>query len=174
MQETTLVTIEQSAKAFAADRAALAEAVTQLNSSIEALKRRALPRLQRLLTAAAETHAGLQSQIGAARHLFVSPRTLVMHGIKLGLRKGAGCLEWDDPDQVVRLIEKYFNPAQAQLLVKTTKRPIRKAIEDLDAATLKRLGCRIEESGEQVVIQPADGEVDRVVAALLAEASEEL
>jgi hypothetical protein len=168
MQETTLALIERTAKAFAADRKAVAQAVTQLNASIEDLKRRALPRLQRLLAAAAQTQAGLRQEIAGAQHLFVSPRTLVLHGIKLGLRKGAGCLEWDDPDRVVRLIERYFAPAQAQRLIRTTRQPNRKAIEDLDAATLKKLGCRLEETGDQVVIQPADTEVDKLVTVLLA------
>ena len=167
--ETTLVTIETSAKTFAADRRQLVEAVTELNAQIEDLKRRAMPRLKRLIATAAESHALLYAQIDGARPLFTSPRTILMHGIRLGLRKGSGKLEWDDPDQVVRLVEKYL-PDQAEVLIKTKKSPIKAALEELDVTTLKKVGCRVQDTGDQVTIKPADSEVDKIVTALLASA----
>jgi hypothetical protein len=74
---------------------------------------------------------------------------------------------------VVTLIEKSFPKAQADLLIKTTKKPIKKALEDLDVGALKRIGCRVVETGDEIVIKPADSEVDKIVTALLADAIDE-
>jgi hypothetical protein len=173
MPDISLADIELAAKAFAADRAILAEVVDGLNDDIEGLKRHALPVIKRRVAHAAESQAVLMSLVDKARHLFVQPRTVIFHGIKVGLHKGSGGITWDDDATVIRLIEKHFTKAQAELLIKTTRKPIKKAIEDLDIADLKRIGCRIEETGDAIIIKPTDSHVDKLVNALLKDALEE-
>ena len=170
--EITLPVLELAAKQFAADRADLAAQVQNLNSAIEALKRSAVPLIKRRVNAAAESHAKLSALIDQARHLFVKPRTIVCHGIKLGLQKGKGGIDWDDDEKLIQLIKKNFSQDEADLLVKTTEKPIVSALEDLDVATLKWLGCRVLDTGDQVLIKPADSQVDKLVTALLKDALE--
>ena len=90
----------------------------------------------------------------------------------MGFRKGTGGIDWSDDDQTVKLIEKHFPKTQAELLIKTTKKPIKKALADLDVADLKRIGCTVESTGDVVFIKPADSTVDKHVNALLKEAME--
>lgn len=171
--ETTLLTLDPLARAYAEKRETLASIVTLLNTQVEALKAAALPDIKRAVAKAAEKQVALSNAIDGARHLFVSPRTIVMHGIKLGLRKGSGGIDWEDDAKVVALIEKLFPKAQAELLIKTTKKPIAKALEDLDVATLKKIGCTVEDTGDIIVIKPVDTAVDKIVTALLKNATEE-
>lgn len=100
--------------------------------------------------------------------MFDTPRTVVFYGIKVGLQKGKGAIEWDDDAQVVKLIEKHF-PEQADVLIKTTKKPVKKALAQLTVAELKKLGIVVEETGDQVVIKSTDSEIDKLVNALLKE-----
>ncbi|MEN6533058.1 MAG: hypothetical protein ABFD89_05305 [Bryobacteraceae bacterium] len=172
-QEITLATIEQSAKQFAADRAELASEVQTLEAQIQALKQAALARIKRRVAKAAESQSALSNLIDGARHLFIKPRTIVMHGIKLGLQKGRGGISWEDDARLVNRIKQLFSKSQAELLIKTTERPIAKALEDLDASDLKKLGVTIEATGDVVVIKPVDGDVDKLVSALLKDAVEE-
>jgi hypothetical protein len=58
---------------------------------------------------------------------------------------------------------------QDDLLIKITKKPIAKALADLDVSDLKRIGCRVEATGDIVVIASTDSEVDKLVKALLAD-----
>ena len=171
--EITLATIETGTRKFAADRDELTTCVTNLNNTIEALKRHAIPQIKRRVAAAAESQAALESLVDRARHLFVQPRTVIFHGIKVGLQKGRGGIDWDDDTKVVELIERHFSKAQADLLIKTTRKPIKKALEDLDIATLKKLGCRVDDTGDTIIIKATDSAVDKLVNALLKDATEE-
>lgn len=168
---TQLTDIEPSAKAYAEARAKVAEIVTQLNDGIEALKRSHMPALKRAITRAAEKHDQLKQIIEANPALFVKPRTVIYHGVKLGLKKGTGGITFDDADQVVRLIKKHF-PEQADVLVITTEKPSKDALAQLTVAELKKVGCNSVEAGDQVVIKPTDSEVDKLVDTLLKGATE--
>ena len=168
----TLPEIDYLTNLFATARADLADLVGVLNEEIERAKRKKLAEIKRLVARCADKHAALKAAIESAPELFQKPRTVVFHGIKVGFRKGTGSVDWEDDDQVVRLIEKHF-PEQLDLLVKTTKMPIKKGLLQLSVAELKKIGCTAEETGDVVVIKPTDSEVDKVVNALLKDATEE-
>lgn len=170
---TSLAEIESRTKRYADARGALLQIVQHLNDTIEALKRTHLPEIKRLVGRTAEREAELRFAIETAPELFERPRTQIFHGVKVGFRKGSGGIDWEDDDQVVALIEKHFAEDEAALLIKTTKKPIAKALEDLEVATLKKLGCTVESTGDVVVIKPTDTAVDKIVNALLKDAVEE-
>jgi hypothetical protein len=173
MSEISLATIESQAKAYSQERIRLASLVTILNAQLEAIKRKALPAIKRAVAAAAEERSKLGALVDTSHHLFVKPKTVVFHGIKVGLRKGSGGIDWEDDAKVVALIKKHFSKTEAELLIKTTEKPIAKSLSGLDVADLKKLGCTVEDTGDVVVITAVDGEVDKIVNALLKDATEE-
>ena len=168
---TKLTDIEPTAKAYAEARAKVAEIVTDLNSGIEALKRSHMPSLKRAIAKAAEKHDQLKQIIEANPTLFVRPRTVIYHGVKLGMQKGKGGISFDDAEQVVRLIKKHY-PEQADVLVVTTEKPAKDALAQLTVAELKKVGCTVVDAGDAVVIKPTDSEVDKLVDTLLKGATE--
>ena len=105
----TMIEIEQHTKDFADRRASLAAAVDELNEAIEALKRKHMPVINRRVAGAAEAHAALKELIECSAALFGKPRTVVVHGVRVGFQKGKGKIEYDDGDQVVKLIRKHFD-----------------------------------------------------------------
>lgn len=167
----TLNEIDNLTKRYADRRAALAELMESLESEIEALKRRRLPAIRRASEVAANERAALQCAIEDSRELFVRPRTVVLHGIKIGIVKGKGKIEWDDEDQVVTLIEKKL-PELADTLLKTTKKPIKAALAELSAAELKKIGVTVEDAGDVALIKPAASDIDKLVDRLLAESAD--
>ena len=164
--------IEARARRYADAREKIAAIVTDLNAGMEALKREAMPGLKRAIASAVEHHDQLKAMIEASPELFVRPRTVTFHGVRLGYMKGKGGVAWDDPERVVLLIERHF-PEQLDILCKTTRKPAKEAIANLDVAALKKIGCRVVASGDQVFIKPVDGAVDKMVDALLKAATEE-
>lgn len=170
---TTLNEIEARAKLYAEARERLAGIVADLNAGIEALKRQAMPELKRAIARASTHHDQLRSLIDNAPELFVRPRSVVFHGIKLGFQKGKGKIEWDDADQVVRLIKKHF-PDQADVLIVTSEKPAKDALNNLTVAELKKLGISVIEGGDAIFIKPTDSAVDKMVDALLKDATEEV
>jgi hypothetical protein len=167
----TLADIETRAKRYAEARERVVAIVTALNEAMDLLKKTELPKLRKAIATAAEHHDALKALISAAPGLFVKPKTLTLHGLRLGYMKGKGKIAWDDPEQVVRLIRKHF-PEQADVLIATTEKPIKDALNGLTAAELKKLGISVSEGGEAVIIKPVDGAVDKLVDALLKDATE--
>ena len=169
----TLADIEARARKFAEAREKLCGIVMDLNQGMEALKRQAMPQLKQAIARAAEHHDQLKALIEAAPELFVKPRTVVFHGIKLGYLKGKGGITWDDADAVVAAIQKQL-PEQAEQLIRWTGKPLKEAINQLDVASLKKIGCRVVDTGDEVVIKPVDGVVDKMVDALMKGATAEV
>ena len=168
----TIAEIEHCTRLYAAAHKALAERVAALQETLDAAKRAALPEIRAAVNKAAEREAELQRLIEAGAGHFEKPRTHIFHRIKIGFRKGSGGIGWEDDAHVVALIKKHFPKAQAELLIRTTEKPIAKALAELEVSELKRIGCTIESTGDVVVIKPTDGDVDKIVAALLKGAAE--
>lgn len=154
------------AEALARTRAQLAELVQALEDGLHHLKADAMPRIREQIDRAAAAWAALEAEIAAHPELFVKPRTVAMHGIKFGYAKGKGSVEIADDDRTVMLIKRHL-PDQADVLIAVRETPIKDAIANLPAADLKRIGVNVKDTGDQVVIRPADGAIDKIVKALI-------
>lgn len=158
--------IAARAKTFADARDKLQQLVDALNEGLEQLKRDNLPGIRRQVNRVAQLQAELTELVKGAPEHFVKPRTLVLHGIKLGFQKEPGSIAFDDADKVVELIEKKL-PDLAELLIKTEKKPLKKGLQQLTVQQLKSIGCTVTDAGDRVVVQAVDGAVEKLVTALL-------
>lgn len=168
----TLEDLTRRAARLAAARDRLGNILGALNADIQALRDRAMPLAQPAIDAAAAEKKALEAEIQANPHLFEKPRTMVASGIKFGLAKGRGEIDIPDPKRTVTLIKKHL-PEQASVLIDTKETPAKAAIGQLSAADLKRIGCEVRDSGDRVVIAPADSEVDKLVRQLMKAALDE-
>jgi hypothetical protein len=174
MSEVTLGTIEAKAKAYADRRGMLRDCLQQVERELAAIKKRHMKELKRHIALTADCETALRAAIQSAPDLFARPKTQILHGIKVGFRKGPGGLDWEDDDDLVRRIEKLFpddDEAERYLIVK--KKPSAEALEDLDAAQLKRLGVAVIDVGDEVVIKPVETDIEKLVKALLKGAIDE-
>jgi len=163
---TTLNDIERLTLTYKAARDQLAGRVDALQDEIERIKRRAMPGIKNAVARTKEAEHSLATAIEGAPELFKRPRTVIFNGVKVGLAKGKGEIRYQDADQVLKLIRKHL-PDQADVLIAIKETPVKKALTQLSAAELKRIGVTIRETGDMVVIKPTDSEVDKVVNALL-------
>lgn len=158
--------ITDKARVFADARARLAEAVDALNASIEALRREQLPAIKRHLRRTFEAEQALRGLVELHPALFVKPRTLVLHGIKVGLQKGKGVVRFKSAARVVQLIEQRM-PDMADVLIDTVKTPSKTALSKLTVQQLRSIGCEVDDSGDQVVVRATDTAIDKLVNALI-------
>ncbi len=158
--------IENSAKRLRGARDVLTERATTLQAEIEAATRRKLPGLRSAVANVAQADADLKAAIDHAPELFRKPRSVVLHGLKLGYQKGKGKIDWEDDAQVVKLIRRHF-PEQFDVLCKTTEKPVKAALANLSVAELKKLGVSVEETGDVVFVTDSTAGVDKLVKALL-------
>lgn len=171
---STLAEIEQATKTFADHRELLALRVENLHTEIEALKRERMPEIKTAAADAANAKSTLAGIIDDSRALFIKPKSIIISGIKVGLQKGKGGLDYEDEENVIRLIRKHVPAQQQELLIKTIEKVIKTALKDLDVATLKKIGVTVQGPGDVVLIKPVDSDVDKIVSAMLKEAAGEM
>lgn len=169
--DVTLSSIEYECRLYAQAREALASEVTALNDELEKLKRAKMARIKALVARAAERHAGLKATIEDAPGLFVKPRTVQFHGIKVGYQKGRGGLAIHDEELTLKKINSVLDCPENY--IRTVEKPNKEALEQLPAADLKKLGIEIINATDEIVIKPTDSAVDKIVNALLKDATEE-
>ncbi len=164
----TLIQISELARPYAETRAELAFKLGVLEDELMAAKHRHLPDIRKVLARAQTQRDKIITAVNQSPTLFEKPKTQMFHGIRIGFQKAKGAITWDDESMVVKLIKKFF-PDRTDDLIKTTEKPVKATLQNLSAADLKRLGVQVVESGEEVVIRPMDGELDKLVDRLLAD-----
>lgn len=165
--------IETLTAAYAAERDALAALVTDMNDAIEQIKRQRLAAIKLAVQKARQAQDELHAVIESAPELFEKPRTRTLHGIKVGFTKQRGSVEFDDEAKVIERIRSLLPKDQAELLIRVRESVHKPAVYDLTVADLKRLGIRVTADSDAVVLKSVDGEVDKLISALLAEDAEQ-
>lgn len=169
---TEINQIEAQTKRYAEIREQLGTCVATLNDGIEQLKRAQMPEIKRLVKRLAEQHDKLQQMVAGSPELFEKKRTLIIHGIKVGIVKGKGTIEIENTERTIALIEKQL-PELAETLIAVKKSPVKTALAQLSVADLKKIGVKVIETGDEVVIKATDSDVDKLVARLVAGAVNE-
>ena len=160
-----LFEIETQVIEYAKARQRLVDKCNGLQQAVDALKRGAKVDIRDAAMAAAEKKTRLEGAILAGKELFERPKTMILHGVKIGLQKGKGKLDWEDADLVVKLIKKHM-PELVDTCIQVTEKPIKGALENLSVAELKKIGVTAEDTGDQVVVKPVESEVDKLIKKL--------
>jgi hypothetical protein len=168
----TMNQIEKLTKEYAEARRKLSDMVNACEKELSEVKRLHIPRIKRAVEAAAEKQSALYAAVEQKPDFFEKPRSVIFYGIRVGYQKGKGELQWEDTEQVIKLIKKHF-PEQADILIKTKEEPARNALAKLSVHDLKRIGVTVIETGDQVLIKSTDSEIDKLVNALLKDEIEE-
>ena len=155
------------AKAVSDTNAELHEWLQLIREEQRKAGRRRLPGLKRRVAAASAARDEMREHIEAHPEEYEKPRTRALHGVKFGLRQLPGRLEID-AESAIPLIRRFF-PERYKDLVKTTTRLQAAALKALKPAELARIGGRIVELGDEVVIAIPKSPVDKLAEALMAD-----
>lgn len=164
----TLGTVERLAQGYATARTALADELAQLQADLESVKKTRMRKIKGLAAVAAEAEASLRAAVEQGEELFKKPRTLTLHGVKVGYRTAPGRIVWDDEETVMRLIRQRLKD-QADVLIRENPKVSKDALKTLTAQDLARIGCRIEGAGDQVVLAMADDQIEKMLSKLISE-----
>ena len=169
---TTHEELQKRAAAVSLARDALAAIQREMNSELAAVTRRHEPYLRKACRALAAGENRMRELIASTPALFVKPRTHVVDGVKYGLQKAKGKMTWSDDAQLCGRIDKLVDEGtlsdeQRGLLIVTTEKPVAKALEQLDAKVLKRLGVTVSADSDEVVLKSVDSAIDKAIATLL-------
>jgi hypothetical protein len=157
--------IESLCARLASESETLAADVAALQADLEEVKRKHLVTLKRSARLVATLEAQLHAAVEACPDKFRKPRTLILHGIKVGYTVAKGKLEFADEQAVVAAIKRHWK-SDADLLIKTTESPRKDALRELPATDLAKIGCSIVGAGEATVVKRLDGDVEVLINSL--------
>lgn len=163
---TTIAEITKRAEALSAARAQLAFAVGIVHDAIRQLQRDKMPELKKAAAKAKDAAAALLADIKANPTLFADPRSYTVYGIKFGMRKGSGTMQWEDDETVVKLIRKHLED-QADILIHVEESPVKAALNQLDVKQLKMIGVTVESTGDVAFAKDETSDIDQVLKALV-------
>jgi hypothetical protein len=167
-----ILSVDVAARKYADARDVLSRHIDNFNDALKDLRRQHLPDIKRSAGVAAQRKSELAAAVVDARAAFDDPKTQVLHGIRVGFEKGKGRVTFDDEGSVTARIDQVFRQEADQYLI-ITRKPSKAALLTLDAGMLKRLGVKIESDGDQVVIRATGTDIDKLVAKILEEGTEE-
>lgn len=164
--------IEQLTGAYANALQEADEVRIEIEDEVARIKRRHLARLRRRAAKAKDAHDALLNAIRESASLFEKPKTRTFHGIQVGYRKQPGALSWADDEKVVAKIKSLF-ATQTDVLIKTTEKPVRAALAQMPADSLKRLGITVVATGDEPVIKSVIGDIEKLIDAIVGEVGDE-
>jgi len=165
-----ILVLDALAKKYATARNDLSSRVNDFNLALEKLRKEHMPKIQAAVAKCATAKDELQRETGQHPSLFIKPRTIAMHGIKVGFQKGTGALEWDDEAKVIAKIRELAPLSiDDELLIVTTEKLNAKGLELLRGDELKKLGVRVVDPADAVFIKAAGTDVDKLVKKILKE-----
>ena len=166
----TLASVEALAARLADSTNALDETLSEFQRELQAVNDKYLRPLKKLAAETAMAEAELHGAIERAPQLFEKPKTLTMHGLKFGFSYSKGKLVWDDEATVIKLLRKRFKGEEELLatVIRTTEEVNKDGVKalKLDTDELARLGMRIEGEGDDVLIDRAAGDIEKLLARL--------
>ncbi len=169
----TMQDIEKQTREFAAAKRQLDDIMAEINTEVEGLKKKYLPRIRTVMNQVTARHGDLYREIAENPGLFTKPRTQVFDGVRVGYTKGKGALQIEDPELTIKLIKKHL-AEQADILIRTFEEPAKAAIKKLDEAQQKKIGVAIEGKEDRVVIEETDSQINKILSSLLKFQVEEL
>ncbi|MFV0678972.1 hypothetical protein [Ottowia sp.] len=173
---TPIESMRKKAADYAAQRDKLAALVQAMKDEMSTIERGAMPDILRAARRISALHNDLAGQISASPECFDKPRTLVVDGLKFGLQKQKGSITWDSDEQLIKradgLLDKgVISGDEYGALIRTERRVNAAALALLDGGTLKRLGASVASDTDAVLIKSTDGAVQKMVAAIVREAT---
>ncbi|MES9873124.1 MAG: hypothetical protein ABW146_08430 [Candidatus Sedimenticola sp. 6PFRAG7] len=167
---TTLTDIERTAKHYANKRQILRERLDAYEDELRKIKLRHYKGIRAAQIAASQAEDRLHIAIESAPELFQKPKTHNLNGIRCGYQRSKGKIE--TTAKTCDLIRKHL-PDQADVLIKSTEAPISKALDQLSAAELKKIGAKVIPGKDRIHIKATDSDLDKLVDALMKEAREQ-
>ena len=163
----TMNEIERLTAEYARRRDDLRETVDAAQKEMDRVKRSHRAALRRRAGAAADVRAVLLAAIEAGKELFAKPRTRLLSGIRVGWFKRPDRIEVEDESAAIAAIRRKLSAEQADQLIQARERLNRRALRELSARDLMRIGVEAVMDVEEPIAKPADSAIDKLVDALL-------
>lgn len=166
----TISDLEKHARIYVLSTNALSVAMKEQETELNQIKEKYADRIKSAVTDVALNHEVLCDLVATSPDLFKKPKTMIVHGLRLGFIKRKGKLILSlSQDAIVAKLKTLFGLG-VDRYVKTTHKLKKGELSSLPADQLKKLGISVSATGDAVVVKFDESDSEKFVAALLAEA----
>lgn len=162
--------IERAARDFSAKSKTLRNYHEQLNSEIDAIKSKYLEDIKTASVEAGESYQMLLTLINDASDLFKDKKSMTVSGVKFGYQKKKGKLEIVNEDATIAKLKELYGD-NASLYINTKISVVKKALDNLPASDLKKLGVNIVQDTDVAFVKLTDDEVQKLIEAMIKESA---
>lgn len=162
--------IERAARDFSAKSKTLRNYHEQLNSEIDAIKSKYLEDIKIASVEAGESYQMLLTLINDASDLFKDKKSMTVSGVKFGYQKKKGKLEIVNEDATIAKLKELYGD-NASLYINTKISVVKKALDNLPASDLKKLGVNIVQDTDVAFVKLTDDEVQKLIEAMIKESA---
>lgn len=158
--------LEQLCRNYSQAHSVLARKISDVHEEIGKVKRRHLYRIKASASMAARLKSELLEYVGDHLDEFEKPRSRTFHGVKVGLQKGRGKVVCANKNFTIRAIERR-HPELVDVLLKTTRTPLLRGLQQLEARQLAALGVEIVQTGSKIIVRHVDSEIEKMIDAYM-------
>jgi hypothetical protein len=158
--------IDLAAESHRHDLDRVRDLVAKLDAEITAVKTTYLGQIRQATARARASRQRLADAVVADPSALGGLKTIVLHEIRCGWRKDKDKLQIPNPSGTCLAI-KALLPAMVSSLIKVTEAPVALAIGRLDEEVLAKIGAHWQRGTDRLLVEPVDGDIDRLVNALI-------
>ena len=171
---TTLLTIQAQTEFVAKRRREALDYAAQVETQLQAVRDSHKNTLTKLIKSWTKAHEDLHTLLSSSESLFVSPKSFVFDGIKVGFQVGKATIDIDDKAELVRTLQVLIDTeddaqdvAGYQACLRTVVTPHEPSLLRLPPHHLIQLPLTVKPATNDVLIKPVDTDTTKAVDALI-------
>ncbi len=162
--------LEQAAKEFATSSRILRNLKENLDTEIDAIKNKYIDNIKNASVKAGEDYQLLLNLVSESETLFKDKKSITLNGVKFGFQKKKGKIEIINEEATINKLKELYND-EAKLYLNTKISVSKKALDNIPAGDLKKLGINIIEDTSEAFVKLTDDEVQKLIEAMIKESA---
>lgn len=170
MATVKLNELETAAKEFSAASKILRNIKEELDTEIDAVKAKYSTAFAEASKNAGEAYQMLLTLVEGSEELFSDKKSMSINNVKFGYRKKAGTINIDNETFTIDRLQELF-PKDADKYLSKKISISKKALNNLTAAELKKIGVNVIQDSSEAFVKLTDDEVQKLIDALVKESA---
>lgn len=172
MATVKLNELESAAKEYSSSCRILRNLKECLDNELEKIKLKYTEQFAEASKNAGEAYQMLFTLVSASEELFQDKKSMSISGVKFGYQKKKGKIEIDNEEFTINKLQELF-PDNADMYLSKKISVSKKALDNLAAADLKKIGVNIIQDSSEPFVKLTDDEIQKLLDAIIKEAAKD-
>ena len=172
MATVKLNELEKATKDYSITSRALRKIKESLDEEIEKVRLKYTDQFSEAAKNAGEAYQMLFTLVSDSAELFQDKKSMSINGVKFGYQKKKGKIEIDNEEFTINKLQELF-PDNADMYLSKKISVSKKALDNLAAADLKKIGVNVIQDSSEPYVKLTDDEIQKMLDAIIKEAAKD-